>query len=442
MSYFIGEKEFFPGIPAVQYEGPASKNPLSFKFYDRDKKVLGKAMGEHLRFAVAYWHSFCAEGSDQFGDGTRVFPWASAPTPMDRARQKLDAAFEFITKLGAPFYCFHDRDIAPAGADVAESEKNLQALVALAKERQQATGVRLLWGTANLFSHPRYMNGAATNPDFRVVTYAAAQVKAALDATIALGGQGYVFWGGREGYATLLNTDMKRELDNLGRFLSMARDYGRRHGFTGTFYIEPKPMEPTKHQYDFDAATVIGFLRAHGLEKDFKLNIEANHATLAGHSFSHELQVAADAGLLGSIDANRGDPQNGWDTDQFPTDLYQATEAMMIVLRAGGFTTGGLNFDAHIRRNSTDPEDLFLAHIGGMDTFARALEIAARLLEESPLKDLTKKRYASFDTGDGLRFSKGELTLEDLARLAAAGGEPPLVSGKQELIENVINQYL
>ena len=442
MSYFIGEKEFFPGIPAVQYEGPASKNPLSFKFYDRDKKVLGKAMGEHLRFAVAYWHSFCAEGSDQFGDGTRVFPWASAPTPMDRARQKLDAAFEFITKLGAPFYCFHDRDIAPAGADVAESEKNLQALVALAKERQQATGVRLLWGTANLFSHPRYMNGAATNPDFRVVTYAAAQVKAALDATIALGGQGYVFWGGREGYATLLNTDMKLELDNLGRFLSMARDYGRRHGFTGTFYIEPKPMEPTKHQYDFDAATVIGFLRAHGLEKDFKLNIEANHATLAGHSFSHELQVAADAGLLGSIDANRGDPQNGWDTDQFPTDLYQATEAMMIVLRAGGFTTGGLNFDAHIRRNSTDPEDLFLAHIGGMDTFARALEIAARLLEESPLKDLTKKRYASFDTGDGLRFSKGELTLEDLARLAAAGGEPPLVSGKQELIENVINQYL
>ncbi|HOC17560.1 MAG TPA: xylose isomerase [Vicinamibacterales bacterium] len=441
MSHFIGEKEFFPGIPAIKYEGRDSTNPLSFKFYDRDKKVLGKTMGEHLRFAVAYWHSFCAEGSDQFGDGTRVFPWGSAPTPMDRARQKLDAAFEFITKLGAAFYCFHDRDIAPAGATVAESEKNLQTLVALAKERQQATGVQLLWGTANLFSHPRYMNGAATNPDFRVVTHAAAQVKAAIDATIALGGQGYVFWGGREGYTTLLNTDMKRELENLGRFLSMARDYGRRQGFTGTFYIEPKPMEPTKHQYDFDAATVIGFLRAHGLEKDFKLNIEANHATLAGHSFSHELQVAADAGLLGSIDANRGDPQNGWDTDQFPTDLYQATEAMMIVLRAGGFTTGGLNFDAHIRRNSTDPEDLFLAHIGGMDTFARALEIAARLLNESPLKDLTKKRYASFDEGNGLRFTKGELTLEDLARLAGQG-EPPLVSGKQELIENVINQYL
>lgn len=442
MSHFIGEKEFFPGIPAIKYEGRESTNPLSFKFYDRDKKVLGKTMAEHLRFAVAYWHSFCAAGSDQFGDGTRVFPWDSAPTPIDRARQKLDAAFEFITKLGADFYCFHDRDLAPAGATVAESEKNLQTLVELAKERQKATGVQLLWGTANLFSHPRYMNGAATNPDFRVVTHAAAQVKAAIDATIALGGHGYVFWGGREGYTTLLNTDMKRELDNLGRFLSMARDYGRRHGFTGTFYIEPKPMEPTKHQYDFDAATVIGFLRAYGLDRDFKLNIEANHATLAGHSFSHELQVAADAGLLGSIDANRGDPQNGWDTDQFPTDLYQATEAMMIVLRAGGFTTGGLNFDAHIRRNSTDPEDLFLAHIGGMDTFARALEIAARLLHESPLKDLTKKRYASFDEGDGLRFTKGELTLEDLAGLATKYGEPPLVSGKQELIENVINQYL
>ncbi len=442
MSYFTGDKEFFPGIPAIQYEGPASKNPLSFKVYDRDKRVLGKTMGEHLRFAVAYWHTFCAEGSDQFGDGTRVFPWASAATPMDRARQKLDGAFEFITKLGASFYCFHDRDIAPAGANVAESERNLQALVALAKERQQATGVRLLWGTANLFSHPRYMNGAATSPDFRVVTHAAAQVKAAIDATIALDGHGYVFWGGREGYTTLLNTDMKRELENLGRFLSMARDYGRRNGFTGTFYIEPKPMEPTKHQYDFDAATVIGFLRAHGLDKDFKLNIEANHATLAGHSFSHELQVAADAGLLGSVDANRGDPQNGWDTDQFPTDLYQAIEAMMIVLRAGGFTSGGLNFDAHVRRNSTDPEDLFLAHIGGMDTFARALGIAARLLEDSPLKDLTAKRYASFGEGDGLRFTKGELTLADLAALAAKHGEPPLVSGKQELIENLINQYL
>jgi len=442
MSYFVGQKEYFPGIPAITFEGRESKNPLSFKFYDASKRVAGKTMRDHLRFAVCYWHSFCGTGSDTFGDGTRTFPWDSAATPMDRARQKLDAAFEFITKLGAPFYCFHDRDIAPAGGTVAESEKNLQALVALARERQKATGVRLLWGTANLFSHPRYMNGAATNPDFRVVTHAAAQVKAAIDATIELGGLGYVFWGGREGYTSLLNTDMKRELENLARFLSMARDYGRQNGFTGTFYIEPKPMEPSKHQYDFDAATVIGFLRAHGLDRDFKLNIEANHATLAGHSFSHELQVAADAGLLGSIDANRGDPQSGWDTDQFPTDLYQATEAMMIVLQAGGFAHGGLNFDAHVRRNSTDAEDLFMAHIGGMDTFARGLELAVRLLDETPLKDLRQKRYASFAEGDGLRFSQGQLTLADLARLAETNEDVPLFSGRQEMIENLINQYL
>ena len=442
MSCFIGDSEFFPGIGAIEYEGQGSRNPLSFKFYDRDKRVLGKTMREHLRFAVAYWHSFCGTGGDPFGDGTRSFPWASGATPMDRARQKLDAAFEFFTKLGVPFYCFHDRDIAPEGATVGESEKNLQAIVALARERQEATGVRLLWGTANLFSHPRYMNGAATNPDFRVLTHAAAQVKAAIDATVALGGQGYVFWGGREGYTSLINTDMKRELENLARFLSMARDYGRKNGFQGTFFIEPKPMEPSKHQYDFDAATTIGFLRAHALDQDFKLNIEANHSTLAGHSFSHELQVAADAGLLGSIDANRGDPQNGWDTDQFPTDLYQATEAMMIVLRAGGLAAGGLNFDARVRRNSTDAEDLFLAHIGGMDTFARALDVAARLLEESPLRGLNQHRYASFDEGDGLRFARGQLTLADLAALAGRHENLPLVSGKQEMIENIINQYL
>jgi xylose isomerase len=315
-------------------------------------------------------------------------------------------------------------------------------MVALAKERQLATGVRLLWGTANLFSDPRYMNGAATNPDFRVVTHAAAQVKAAIDATIELGGLGYVFWGGREGYSCLLNTDMTRELDNLARFLTMARDYGRRSGFAGVFFIEPKPMEPSKHQYDFDASTVIGFLRAHGLDRDFMLNIEANHATLAGHSFSHELQVAADAGLLGSIDANRGDPQNGWDTDQFPTDLYQTTEAMMIVLQAGGLAHGGFNFDAKVRRTSTDPEDLFLAHIGGMDAFARGLEIAARLLEDSPLKDLKQRRYASFAEGDGLRFSQGQLSLAELAKLAESHEGLPLISGKQEMLENVINQYL
>jgi xylose isomerase len=442
MSHFVGQKEFFPGIGAIKFEGQSSKNPLSFKFYDPDKKVLGKSMKEHLRFAVCYWHSFCGTGSDPFGDGTRDFPWDTASTPIDKAKQKLDAAFEFVTKLGVPFYCFHDRDIAPAGNTVAESEKNLQTLVALAKERQKSTGVKLLWGTANLFSHPRYMNGAATNPNFPVLTHAAAQVKAAIDATIELGGQGYVFWGGREGYTSLLNTDMKRELDNMGRFLAMARDYARKNGFTGAFYIEPKPMEPSKHQYDFDAATVINFLRAHGLDKDFKLNIEANHATLAGHSFSHELQVAADANLLGSIDANRGDSQNGWDTDQFPTDIYQTTEAMMIVLRAGGFTSGGLNFDAKIRRNSTDLDDLFHAHIGGMDAFARGLELAVKLLEESPFKDLLQKRYASFAQGDGLKFSQGQFTLAELAKLAEKNENLPLISGKQEMLENIINQYL
>ncbi len=442
MAYFVGDREYFPGIGAIPFEGRDSRNPLSFKFYDPGKQVRGKSMRDHLRFAVAYWHSFCGTGADPFGPGTRDFPWEAAGTPMDRARGRLDAAFEFITKLGVPFYCFHDRDMAPAGDTVAESERNLQALVALAKERQRATGVRLLWGTANLFSDPRYMNGAATNPDFRVVTHAGAQVKAAIDATVELGGQGYVFWGGREGYSCLLNTDMKQEQAHFARFLTMARDYGRAQGFKGMFFIEPKPMEPSKHQYDFDAAAVIGFLRAHGLDTDFMLNIEANHATLAGHSFSHELQVAADAGLLGSIDANRGDPQNGWDTDQFPTDLYQTTEAMMIVLAAGGFVHGGLNFDAKVRRTSTDAEDLFLAHIGGMDAFARGLEIAVRLLEESPLKDLRKKRYASFADGDGLRFSQGTLTLEELAAMAVTHENLPLISGKQELIENIINQYL
>jgi xylose isomerase len=442
MTYFVGDREYFPGIGAIPFEGPDSTNPLSYKFYDPGKRVLGKTMRDHLRFAVAYWHSFCGTGSDPFGPGTLDFPWETAATPMGRARQKLDAAFEFLTKLGVPYYCFHDRDIAPAGATVGESEKNLQTMVALAKERQLATGVGLLWGTANLFSDPRYMNGAATNPDFRVLTHAAAQVKSAIDATIELGGLGYVFWGGREGYSCLLNTDMKRELANLGRFLTMARDYGRANGFTGVFYIEPKPMEPSKHQYDFDAATVIGFLRAHGLDGDFKLNIEANHSTLAGHSFSHELQVAADAGLLGSIDANRGDPQNGWDTDQFPTDLYQTTEAMMIVLEAGGLGRGGLNFDAKVRRTSTDAEDLFLAHIGGMDAFARGLEIAVTLLEASPLKDLKRRRYASFTEGDGLRFTQGQLTLAELAALAARNEGLPLISGKQEMIENIINQYL
>ena len=442
MSLFIGNQEYFPGIGAISFEGRESKNPLAFKFYDKNKLIMGKTMQEHLRFAVCYWHSFCGTGSDPFGSGTREFPWESYSNSLDKAKGRLDAAFEFFTKLGVTFYCFHDRDIAPAGSTVLESEKNLATLVALAKERQGATGIRLLWGTANLFSDPRYMNGAATNPDFRVVTHAAAQVKSAIDATVELGGQNYVFWGGREGYTSLLNTDMKRELDNLGQFLRLARDYGRSCGFKGTYLIEPKPMEPSKHQYDFDAATVIGFLRAQGLDKDFKLNVEANHATLAGHSFSHELQVAVDAGLLGSVDANRGDAQNGWDTDQFPTDIYQTTEAMLIILQAGGFGTGGLNFDAKVRRNSSDPEDLFLAHIGGMDAFARGLEVAARLIEQSPIASMRSARYRSFGEGDGLRFSRGEMRLTDLAKLAKNNENLPLVSGKQELIENIINQYL
>ncbi len=442
MSPFIGQKEYFPGIGAIPFEGRESDNPLAFKFYDKSKVILGKTMHEHLRFAVCYWHSFCGTGSDPFGSGTRVFPWEGHGSALENAKAKLDAAFEFFTKLGVPYYCFHDRDIAPAGATVGESLENLQVLVRLAKERQSATGVKLLWGTANLFSDPRYMNGAATNPNFDVLTHAAAQVKAAIDATIELGGENYVFWGGREGYTCLLNTDMKRELENMGRFLALARDYGRKQGFKGTFLIEPKPMEPSKHQYDVDAATVIGFLKEHGLEKDFKLNIEANHATLAGHSFTHDLQVAADAGLLGSVDANRGDPQNGWDTDEFPTDLYQTTEAMMVILRAGGFTTGGLNFDAKVRRNSTDPEDLFLAHIGGMDAFARGLEVAARLLEASPLPKMLKERYRSFSEGDGLKFSKGELDLVAMAKLAESRENLPRISGKQELIESIMNQYL
>jgi xylose isomerase len=443
MSHFVGQKEYFPGIGRIPFEGPTSSNPLAFKFYDENKVVAGKTMKEHLRFAVCYWHSFCGTGSDPFGAGTRVFPWdVSQTSAMDNARARLDAAFEFFTKLGVPYYCFHDRDIAPAGGSVRESLSNLKAIIELAKERQKATGVKLLWGTANLFSDPRYMNGAMTNPNFDVMTHAAAQVKAALDVTIELGGENYVFWGGREGYTALLNTNMKRELDNMGRFLTLARDYGRAHGFKGTFLIEPKPMEPSKHQYDVDSATVIGFLREHNLAGDFKLNIEANHATLAGHSFTHDLQVAADAGLLGSIDANRGDPQNGWDTDQFPTDLYQTTEAMMVVLRAGGLGSGGLNFDAKVRRNSTDPDDMFLAHIGGMDAFARGLAVADRILRESPLQSMVKERYRSFDEGEGLRFRNGELDLAALAKLAETRENLPRISGKTELIENLVNQYL
>ncbi len=439
---FIGNREYFPGIGSIPFEGPESDNPLAFKAYDAGRKVGGKTMQEHLRFSVCYWHTFCADGGDPFGPGTRAYPWKERGAPLEVAEDKLDAAFEFFTKLGVPYYCFHDRDISPEGASVAESEELLQHMVDLAGQRQAATGVKLLWGTANVFSHPRYMNGASTNPDFKVVAHAGAQVKAALDATVELGGENYVFWGGREGYAYLFNTDTRRELEHMARFLGMARDYGRSIGFKGTFLIEPKPMEPMYHQYDADAQTVIGFLRQHGLAGDFKLNVEANHATLAGHSFAHDLQMAADAGLLGSIDANRGNPQNGWDTDQFPTDLYDTLQAMLVVLGQGGLGSGGLNFDAKVRRESTRPEDLFIAHIGGMDAFARGLLVANALLEKSELPRQRSARYASFDSGRGQAFENGELGLADLRDLAATAGEPEQISGRQEWLENVVNDYL
>ena len=437
---FIGNREYFPGIGQIPFEGRGSDNPLAFKIYDADKVIGGKTMREHLRFAVCYWHTFCNAGADPFGPGTRRFPW-DAGSAMATAEAKVDAAFEFFSKLGVPYYCFHDIDLAPDADDIGQYEANLRHMVALAKERQQATGVKLLWGTANLFSHPRYMNGASTNPDFNVVARAAVQVKNALDATVELGGEHYVFWGGREGYASLHNTDMKRELAHFGRFLAMARDYGRSIGFTGSFFIEPKPMEPMKHQYDFDSATVAGFLKQHGLQDDFKLNIEANHATLSGHTFEHDLQVASDHGLLGSIDANRGNAQNGWDTDQFPTDLYDTVGAMLVVLRQGGLV-GGLNFDAKPRRESTDMEDLFIAHVGGMDAFARGLEVAHALLNESPWEQWRKDRYASFDAGNGKAFADGQLGLADLVALAAKHGEPAQTSGKQERYENLLNHYL
>ena len=433
---------YFPNVSGISYEGPQSDNPLAFKYYDANRRIAGKTLKEHLRFAVCYWHSFCASGSDPFGGGTLNHRWESASNPLDRAKQRLDAAFEFFSKLGAPYYCFHDRDLAPEGQTVKESEENLKALVALAKQQQKATGVKLLWGTANLFSHPRYMNGAATNPDFRVVAHAAAQVHAALEATVELGGSCFVFWGGREGYSTLLNTDMKRELDNFGKFLGLARDYGRKIGFQGDFLIEPKPMEPSKHQYDFDAATTIGFLRHYGLDKDFKLNIEANHATLANHTFAHELQTAADAGLLGSIDANRGDSQNGWDTDQFPTNIYDAVESLLVILGNGGFKHGGINFDAKVRRNSTDTDDLFIGHIGAMDTFAYGLEVAVALMENSAISKIRSERYRSFAHGAGLDFTRGSLNLTQLRDYAADLPSITAESGKQELLENIVNQYL
>ena len=441
MSGQTGNKEYFKGIGKIQFEGRDSRNPLAFKWYDENQVVAGKTMKEHLRFAVAYWHTFCGTGGDPFGPGTKVFPWDEPKDEMDAAKAKLDAAFEFITKLGVPFYCFHDTDLV-GGGSVFDIEKKLEKIVEIAKQKQQETGVKLLWGTANVFSDPRYMNGAATNPDFNVVANAAVQIKNAIDATIELGGTGYVFWGGREGYMTLHNTNMKLEQENLARMLTIARDYGRKQGFKGTFLIEPKPMEPTKHQYDFDTATVIGFLRHYGLDKDFKLNIEVNHAILAQHTFEHELRVAADAGLLGSIDANKGDYQNGWDTDEFPTNITEVTSAMLEILQAGGFTDGGINFDAKTRRNSTDLEDLFIAHITGMDTFARALIVADKILKESDYLKMRNDRYASFNSGKGKDFHDGKLTLEDLYNYAGEVGEPEQRSGKQEMLEQLINNYI
>ncbi len=438
----IGNKEYFKGIGKIQFEGKESKNPLAFRYYDENKMINGKNLKEHLKFAIAYWHSFCGTGGDPFGSGTRPMPWLESNDPIQQAKDKMDAAFEVFTKLGTPYYCFHDTDLIAEGNSVKESEKRLETIVEYAKQKQEISGVKLLWGTANVFSNPRYMNGASTNPDFNVVAYAGSQVKNAIDATIELGGKGYVFWGGREGYMSLLNTNMKKELDHLARFLHMARDYGRKNGFKGKFFIEPKPMEPSKHQYDFDAATVIGFLREYDLMDDFALNIEVNHATLAQHTFQHELQVAANAGLMGSIDANRGDYQNGWDTDQFPINVYELIEAMLVINEAGGIQHGGINFDAKVRRNSTDGEDLFIAHIAGMDAFARAFMIADEMLKNSDYLKLRNNRYASFDSGNGKAFEEGKLSLEDLYKIASGSGEPKQISGKQELFEALINMYL
>ncbi len=430
----MATKEYFPGIGKIKFEGKESRNPMAYRYYDADKVIMGKKMSEWLKFAMAWWHTLCAEGGDQFGGGTKQFPWNGDADKLQAAKNKVDAGFELMQKMGIEYYCFHDVDLCAEADTIEEYEANL-------KEKQAETGIKLLWGTANVFGHARYMNGAATNPNFDVVARAAVQIKNAIDATIALGGSNYVFWGGREGYMSLLNTDQKREKEHLAQMLKVARDYARAQGFTGTFLIEPKPMEPTKHQYDVDTETVIGFLKAHGLDKDFKVNIEVNHATLAGHTFEHELAVAVDNGMLGSIDANRGDYQNGWDTDQFPIDNFDLIQAMMQIIRNGGFGNGGTNFDAKTRRNSTDLDDIFIAHIAGMDAMARALESAAQLLEESPYKAMLAARYASFDGGKGKEFEEGKLTLEDLVAYAKENGEPKQISGKQELYEAIVNMY-
>ena len=437
----MATKEYFPEIGKIKFEGKDSKNPLAYRYYDAEKVVLGKKMKDWLKFAMAWWHTLCAEGGDQFGGGTKKFPWNEGDA-MTVAKQKADAGFEIMQKLGIEYFCFHDTDlIGDLGEDIADYEARMVEITNYLKEKMAQTGIKNLWGTANVFGNGRYMNGAATNPDFDVVARAAVQIKNAIDATIALGGTNYVFWGGREGYMSLLNTDQKREKEHLATMLRIARDYARSKGFTGTFLIEPKPMEPSKHQYDVDTETVIGFLKAHGLDKDFKVNIEVNHATLAGHTFEHELAVAVDNGMLGSIDANRGDYQNGWDTDQFPIDNYELTQAMMQIIRNGGLGNGGTNFDAKTRRNSTDLEDIFIAHIAGMDAMARALLSAADVLEKSPYKKMLAERYASFDAGKGKEFEDGKLTLEQVVEYARTQGEPATTSGKQELYEAIVNMY-
>lgn len=432
---------YFPTISKIPFEGAQSKNPLAFHYYDPQRVVLGKTMEDWLRFALAWWHTLGEASGDQFGGQTRSYPWDKASDPLQRAKDKMDAGFEIMQKLGIKFFCFHDVDLVEEAPTIEEYEARMAAITDYALEKMSQTGIKLLWGTANVFGNKRYMNGAATNPDFDVVARAAVQIKNAIDATIKLGGSNYVFWGGREGYSSLLNTQMQREKDHLANMLRAARDYARSKGFKGTFLIEPKPMEPTKHQYDVDTETVIGFLRAHDLDKDFKVNIEVNHATLAGHTFEHELAVAVDNGMLGSIDANRGDAQNGWDTDQFPVDGFELTQAMLQIIRNGGLGNGGSNFDAKLRRNSTDPEDIFIAHICGMDAMARALLNAAAIVEQSPIPQMLKDRYSSFDSGEGLRFEKGEMTLEELVDYAKAHGEPAQTSGKQELYETLVNIY-
>ena len=442
MNTTIGQTEYFKGVDKINFEGKTSKNPLAFKYYDKNRIVAGKSMADHFKFAIAYWHSFCGTGSDPFGMATRPMPWLSNLDPIQRAKDKADAAFEFMTKIGADYYCFHDFDIIDEAPSLSESRNRLDLISDYILDKQNASGIKPLWATANLFSHPRYMNGAATNPDFAVVAHAGAQVKNALDVTMKLGAQNYVFWGGREGYMSLLHTDMKKELDHLAMFLHKAKDYARGLGFKGHFFIEPKPMEPMKHQYDFDAATCIGFLREYDLMDDFKLNIEVNHATLALHTFQHELQVAANHDALGSIDANRGDYQNGWDTDQFPINVLELTEAMLVILQAGGLQGGGVNFDAKLRRNSTDVLDLFYAHIGGMDTFARALIAAAEILQNTDYLKLRAERYSSFDSRNGREFEAGNLTLNDLHTLALSQGLISQISGKQEYFENIINNAI